>query len=402
MLKALSLGLLMLLLVQFFVERKRRRKLVENLDKSREELAETESRLNRKLEEAALQQETLFDRMIEGVLLLDGEGKLRLINAALRDLFSLTGEVRGKNLIEAVRSHELQEIVTQAREEGHVLGRDLVISSGAENHYFSVNASSFKESSSGEGVIVVLHDLTGLKKLESGRREFVANVSHELRTPLSMIKGYVETLLEGGVDDPKIETRFLGKIQKHSDRLTYLIEDLLALSQLESNQIALSCSRLPLAKLVDRVFEDLQDKAASRGVTLKGIVDPGLEVWVDSDRVQQVLQNLIDNGIKYGRAEGELVVTAKLGEDGFVVVSVADDGPGIPAEIGDRVFERFYRVDKARSRDQGGTGLGLAIVKHIVQSHGGRVWLAQGDARGAVFSFSIPHDSDPEKRLGSA
>jgi two-component system phosphate regulon sensor histidine kinase PhoR len=391
--KALSLGLVIILLLEFFFERRRRRKLTDELAESRTALSETKVRLSRELQEAASQQETLFDRMIEGVLILDGLGKVRLVNAALRNLFGLTDDVRGKRLIEAVRSHELQEIVLHAKEVGHVTEQELMISSGVEDQYFAVNASSFKESSSRTGVIVILHDLTGMKNLESGRREFVANVSHELRTPLSMIKGYVETLLEGNVDDPKIETRFLGKIQKHSDRLTYLIEDLLALSQLESNQIALSFSRLPLAELVDRVFEDLQDKAASRGVTLKAIIDPDLEVSVDSDRIQQVFQNLIDNGIKYGRPEGELFVTAKLGDDGFVVVSVADDGPGIPDEVGDRVFERFFRVDKARSRDQGGTGLGLAIVKHIVQSHGGRVWLDRGEQTGAVFSFSIPIDS---------
>jgi two-component system phosphate regulon sensor histidine kinase PhoR len=391
--KALSLGLVILLLLQYFFERRRRRKLTDELAESRTALSETEIRLSREIQEAATQQETLFDRMIEGVLILDGQGKVRLVNAALRDLFGLTGEVHGKRLIEIVRSHELQEIVLHAKEVGHVTGQELMISSGVENQHFAVNASSFKESSSRTGVIVILHDLTGMKNLESGRREFVANVSHELRTPLSMIKGYVETLLEGNVSDPKVESRFLGKIQKHSDRLTFLIEDLLALSQLESNQIALNFSRLPLAQLIDRVFEDLRDKAASRGVTLKSNIAPDLEVSVDSDRIQQVFQNLIENGIKYGRPEGELFVTATLGEDGFVVVSIADDGPGIPAEVGDRVFERFFRVDKARSRDQGGTGLGLAIVKHIVQSHGGRVWLDQGEQTGGVFYFSIPIDS---------
>ena len=395
--KALSVGLVIVLVLEFLFERRRRRQLNKELAECRAALSEAESRLSRELQAAASQQETLFDRMIEGVLILDGLGKVRLVNTALRDLFGLTGETRGKRLIEAVRSHELQEIVLHAKEAGHVGGRELVISSGAENQYFEVNASSFKESNSRTGVIVILHDLTGIKKLESGRREFVANVSHELRTPLSMIKGYVETLLEGNVDDPNMKTRFLGKVQKHSDRLTYLIEDLLALSQLESGQIALSFSRLPLTKLVTRVFEDLQDKAASRGVILKAIIDPDIEVCVDSDRIQQVFQNLIDNGIKYGRPEGELLVTAKLGEDGFVVVSVADDGPGIPEEVRDRVFERFFRVDKARSREQGGTGLGLAIVKHIVQSHGGRVWLDRGEETGAVFSFSIPIDSGMEE-----
>ena len=208
-----------------------------------------------------------------------------------------------------------------------------------------------------------------------------------------MIKGYVETLIEGNVNDPSLQSRFLGKIQKHSDRLTYLIEDLLALSQLESNQIALSPADVPLQALVSRVFDDLQDKAEERGVSLSAAFEDDLSVWVDADRIIQVLQNLIENGIKYGRPEGQVLVRAKLGEDRFVVVTVFDDGPGIPAEARDRVFERFFRVDKARSREQGGTGLGLAIVKHIVQTHGGRVWLEQGDEQGTAFSFTLPAQS---------
>ena len=351
---------------------------------------ELETRLRREQRESALRQETLFNHMLEGVLVLDGQRQVSFLNTAMRTLFKVSGDVKGKRFMEAIRSHELQEIVIEAEEKGHVTGRDFVMTTGLDSRFFGVNASSYKDSESTSGVIVILHDLTAIKQLESGRREFVANVSHELRTPLSMIKGYVETLQGGDVADPELEARFLGKIQKHSDRLTYLIEDLLALSQLESNQIALSIAEVPIAKLINRVVEDLHDKAAERRVELVAKVDPVQKVFVDADRVLQVLQNLIDNGIKYGAREGKVVVEVIPGENETVVVSVADDGPGIPAEARERVFERFFRVDKARSREQGGTGLGLAIVKHIVQSHGGRVWLEQGNPTGSVFAFTLP------------
>lgn len=381
-------------LVEFFRHRTIQRTLRGQLKEATSRLTESEERLKAGLDDARMQQEALFDRMIEGVLILDGKGRVQLVNAVLKKLFQLNFEVRGKRLLEAIRSHELDEIVDHAAEQGHVSGKEMFIGNGSESRCYSVNATSFRETDDESGVIVILHDLTEIKQLESGRREFVANVSHELRTPLSMIKGYVETLLGGTAEDPLIRSRFLGKIQKHSDRLTYLIEDLLALSQLEANQIALSYARVPLASLVERTFEDLTDRAANRGIRLTAELDSDLQVWVDPDRLLQVLQNLIDNGIKYGRRDGSVIVkTSATVEDGFVQVQVIDDGPGIPEGVRERVFERFFRVDKARSREQGGTGLGLAIVKHIIQSHGGRVWLESDLGMGAAFCFTVPVDT---------
>ena len=388
-----SICLAIALVAEILFSRSKLQQAREENQASQTALADLQARYSLEQQEVAQRQDALFDHMVEGVVILDGQGRIRLVNAAMRELFGITVDVRGKRLIEAIRSHEIQEIVNEATDKGHVTGRDLVIAAAAETKYFAVNASSYEESEAEAGGIVILHDLTTFRQLESGRREFVANVSHELRTPLSMIKGYVETLIEGNVNDPSLQSRFLGKIQKHSDRLTYLIEDLLALSQLESNQIALSPADVPLQALVSRVFDDLQDKAEERGVSLSAAFEDDLSVWVDADRIIQVLQNLIENGIKYGRPEGQVLVRAKLGEDRFVVVTVFDDGPGIPAEARDRVFERFFRVDKARSREQGGTGLGLAIVKHIVQTHGGRVWLEQGDEQGTAFSFTLPAQS---------
>jgi two-component system phosphate regulon sensor histidine kinase PhoR len=227
--------------------------------------------------------------------------------------------------------------------------------------------------------------------LERTRREFVANVSHELRTPLSLIKGSVETLLDGAVSEPAIASKFLDIIDRHCDRLTYLIEDLLTLSRLESGQLAINYDTVPLREHVTEVFHDFHRKAEDRGVQLINDVPLRLQARADSDRLDQVLSNLIDNAIKYGRPGGTVRIEGREipGSD-LIEMAVADDGPGIPTEAAERVFERFYRVDTARSREQGGTGLGLSIVKHIIQAHGCEVRLETAPAKGAAFRFTLP------------
>lgn len=228
-----------------------------------------------------------------------------------------------------------------------------------------------------------------LKQLENTRREFVANVSHELRTPLSMIKGYVETLLESAKDNPEVAGKFLKTIEKHTDRLTYLIEDLLTISQLESGQTVLNCGSHEMQPLVAKVIEDLTSRATERKILLNNEVPRDLFAQVDVDRIEQVFWNLIDNSIKYGKSEGAVVIGGRR-RDSAIEMWVKDDGPGISAESRARIFERFYRVDKARSREQGGTGLGLAIVKHVVQCHGGDVWVESELGHGTTFNFTLP------------
>ena len=239
-------------------------------------------------------------------------------------------------------------------------------------------------------MILVFHDLTRLKQLENTRQEFVANVSHELRTPLSLIKGYVETLIDGAKNDPAVASRFLQTIAKHTDRLTYLIEDLLTISQLESGQVALNLHAVELRPLAGRVAEDLAARAAVRQITFANQVPAGLSARADADRVQQVLFNLVDKAIKYGAAGTVVTLGGGTAGDGQVALWVHNDGAGIPPAAQDRIFERFYRVDKARSREQGGTGLGLAIVKHIVQTHGGEVRVEGAPGQGATFRFTLP------------
>ncbi|MBW8864456.1 MAG: ATP-binding protein, partial [Verrucomicrobia bacterium] len=221
------------------------------------------------------------------------------------------------------------------------------------------------------------------------REEFVANVSHELRTPLSLIKGYVETLLDGARNDPAVAERFLKIIERNTNRLDLLIQDLLTISALESGRMKLDLHSVGLRPLVEKVFTDLHAKAENKNVSLVNEM-PDFTANGDINRLDQVLANLVDNAIKYGLSEGSVRVGGKKLEDGRLEICVQDDGPGIPPEAIDRVFERFYRVDKARSRDQGGTGLGLSIVKHIVQAHGGEVWAESELGKGATFFFTLP------------
>ncbi len=232
-----------------------------------------------------------------------------------------------------------------------------------------------------------------LRQLENTRQEFVANVSHELRTPLSMIKGYIETLLDGAKDNPEVAEKFLQTIDRHTDRLTYLIEDLLTISKLESGQIILNYQTNRLHPLVEKVIGDLQARAVEKKVSLINDVPRELSAHADLDRLEQVFWNLIDNAVKYGRPEGTVVIGGRAHER-QIEIWVKDDGFGIPTDAQHRVFERFYRVDKARSREQGGTGLGLAIVKHVVQGHGGDVWVQSEVGRGTSFHFTLSATKD--------
>jgi two-component system phosphate regulon sensor histidine kinase PhoR len=332
--------------------------------------AETEDARRRQQQttvDAQAQQQVLFNSMLEGLLLLDRNRRIYLANRNFKNLFGLKTELRGKTIMEALRLHELAELVERVETEGQVFDHELKLPE-LSGRWLRVNAAVISNSAGErEGTILVFHDLTRLKQLERTREEFVANVSHELRTPLSLIKGYVETLLDGARNDPAIAERFLKIIDRNTQRLDLLIQDLLTISALESGRMKLNLQPVELRPLIEKVFTDLNAKAVNKKVQLVNEL-PELTASADVNRLDQVLANLVDNAIKYGRAEGTV----------------------IPAESLDRVFERFYRVDKARSRDQGGTGLGLSIVKHIAQAHGGEVWARSEPGKGATFFFTLP------------
>jgi len=339
--------------------------------------------------DAKAQQQVLFNSMLEGLLLLDRSRKIYLVNRAFKNLFGLKTELRGKTIVEALRLHELDELIQRVEAEQQVLDYEIKLPDLNER-WLQVNAAVITNAAGErDGTILVFRDLTRLKQLERTREEFVANVSHELRTPLSLIKGYVETLLDGARDNPEVAERFLKIIERNANRLDLLIQDLLTISALESEKIKLNLQPVVLRALAEKVFTDLHAKAENKNVELVNDV-PELTANGDVNRLDQVLANLVDNAIKYGRAEGRVTVGGKKLDDGKVEIFVRDDGPGIPPEAINRVFERFYRVDKARSRDQGGTGLGLSIVKHIVQAHGGEVRCESELGKGATFFFTVP------------
>lgn len=344
-------------------------------------------------EKLQAQQRALLNSMTEGLLVLDHHDAIQLTNRALHRMFNLTESIEGKTVLEAFRSHSLSAIVKALKTQETVLGSELELPAVQtdRNQWLQVNAATVLDDDQQRlGAVLVFRDVTRLKQLENTRREFVANVSHELRTPLSMIKGYAETLLGGAMNDPEVSNRFLATIERHSDRLTHLINDLLVISELESGQMKLERQPIAIRQLVESVFQDLRDRAEARGISMSNAVDAEFMVEADANRLRQVLWNLIENAIKYGKDHGRVVVASALADSGQVQISIADDGAGIPREALARIFERFYRVDKARSREAGGTGLGLSIVKHIVQAHSGRAWVESELGKGSTFYFTVP------------
>ena len=352
--------------------------------------AQLEARLREVTQEKA-ELSAILASMRDGVLVVDAQGRIRLVNHTLREQFQLGDQVIGKTVLEAFRNVALDELMTEAKRGDEIATRELSVLVPAER-VFEVNAASLTGNGGDSlGAVAVFHDIRRLKQLETMRKEFVANVSHELRTPLSIIKGYVETLLDEHPPEPDAAKQFLQTIQRHTRRLEALIGDLLSLSALESQQARLNFESLSLREVAQVVADELDRQAKAKSITINvGIPADFSPVRADSHRLHQVFFNLLDNAVKYTQAGGGVTVTATASEKNGVEVCVADNGVGIAAEHLPHIFERFYRVDKARSRELGGTGLGLAIVKHIVLSHGGRVWAESELEKGSRFYFTLP------------
>ncbi|HEY3756520.1 MAG TPA: ATP-binding protein [Opitutaceae bacterium] len=373
----------------------RERKLRAAADRrAREESARRERERDADAKEQAERTASLFDRMVEGLIILDTAGSIRLANRAAGALFQFDPPAAaGRSLIEVVRHHAVADLAVRLAEEPEILGHELrieAVGAGPSARFLQINALALKAAGGArEGSILVFHDLTRLRQLEAVRQEFVANVSHELRTPLSLIKSAVETLLDGGKEDETALLKFLQIIERHANRLALLIDDLLMLSTLDSGTLRLEIDTVPLRGAVQEAIEDYGARAAARRVNLANETPAAIGVRADPERLRQVLSNLLDNAIKYGKPDGTVKASARVLADGRVEVTVTDDGPGIPLEAQARVFERFYRADKARSREQGGTGLGLAIVKHVVQAHGGDVAVRSTPGQGATFLFTL-------------
>jgi two-component system phosphate regulon sensor histidine kinase PhoR len=338
-------------------------------------------------EEARLR--AMLAGMVEGVVAVDDEDHLVFSNRAARDSLGIENAIEGNpRLWELARRAELDELIREARETHSAARRELSFRRGGRELVLSAQANRF-EAGRTSGVVVVFEDITGLRRLERIRRDFVANVSHELKTPLTSIRGYVETLLSGAIHDPDNNERFLGKIQANVSRLQHLVTDLLSLARIEDQESSLHLVPVQWKPLIPQAARRHEEVAMDKGVKLsieRGSDD--VHVLGDSESLTQVLDNLVDNAIKYTPRGG--VVSLRLGvEQGRGVLEVRDTGLGIPASDLERIFERFYRVDKARSRDVGGTGLGLAIVKHLVHAMGGVVDVESEPGRGSAFRVRL-------------
>ena len=340
----------------------------------------------------------MLTSMVEGVMVLDYKGRILQVNPALELMFGVTrAEARGRQFAEVFGHSELNALVSTVL--ATRTGQEDEIILTPSGRCLDVEASVAGGEQDNEAcAVLVFHDITELRRLENIRKDFVANVSHELRTPLTSIKGYVEALLDGGKDDPATSVRFLDIILKQSDRLNLILEDLLQLSKIESGQVQFKQEPLHLGSVVERTIAMIKPLADKKQHRLISQIAPNLPLITgDEERLVQVLANLLDNAIKYTPEGGQITVAARrmpLAQADVrrnsVELAVTDTGIGIPEQDRRRVFERFYRVDKARSRELGGTGLGLAIVRHIVEGHGGQIWVEGNVPTGSRFVVRLP------------
>jgi two-component system phosphate regulon sensor histidine kinase PhoR len=354
-------------------------------------MAQAEGEKVNRLAKNLAETEALLGGMEEGVLILDLNGRIKNINRSMEVILPQTYPTDvGKHYLEVFRDPELNDLIqaTLADKKGY---RRSLTPLGQPGRTFQVQSSLVQYAENGaEGVIVVFHDVTDLKRLERIRQDFVANVSHELRTPLTAIKGYVEALRDGGLQDPVQAEQFLRVIQRHSERMDKIVSDLLLLSEMESPDRVLQKESLILPEVIQAAVDSLQAMADGKGQTIHFHPSEGIPpVPADSQKIQQVMINLLNNAISYTQEGGSITVEVRPIQ-GRVEITVADNGIGIPPEDLSRIFERFYRVDKGRSRELGGTGLGLSIVKHIVEAHGGHVRVESKPGKGSRFTFFLP------------
>ena len=353
------------------------------------------SEIKKRVRETTQEKETLqtiLRGMSDGVMVVDSEGKIVLINSVLEDLFHGASTAIGKTPVEALRNAELQDGFAQVLDKGETFNTELSVATPEVDKIFDVTIVRLSPQYRTEGAVAVFHDITDLKRVEKVRRDFVANVSHELRTPLTSIKGYAETLCDADIEDVSTVRSFSQIILKHANRLSALVDDLLSLTRLESQSAVLMKKEIDLRDVLDASILLVKPAAETKGITIETESIPEkIMVWADRGQIGQALVNLLDNAVKYTPEGGAITVSVTdAGKE--VHVTVKDTGIGIPREDLDRIFERFYCVDKNRSRQMGGTGLGLSIVKHIIQGHGGTVWVQSELEEGSAFSFSLPKE----------
>ncbi len=331
----------------------------------------------------------ILGSMVEGVAVVNSSERLLFANTGFAEILGLDVPPQsGSALVEVVRQTELLEAV-RAVVQGEPRVETEIVTGTLRQHFFAATVASVRAADT-LGAVIVLHDITELRKLERVRRDFVANVSHEFKTPLTAIQGFAETLLGGAIDDPQNRLRFLEIILEHSRRLARLTDDLLKLSKMDADKLELEIRRLSVAQFVESCIETTQRTAAEKDLRVSvNLQQPLPDIAADRRRLAEVLQNLLDNAMQYTPAGGQIMVGASA-NGAEVTITVSDTGIGIPQADQSRIFERFYRVDVARSREVGGTGLGLSISKHLVEAHGGRIWVESEVGQGSQFHFTVP------------
>lgn len=353
---------------------------------------EMAEKLDARLSALAQEQQLLalvLNQMGDGLLFADTEGKVTLLNPAAARLLNTKGSTMiGRSVAEVVRHHELIDLWHRCRRSSQE--ESMAVEIGADLFLQAVITPFHDNHAS--GYLLVLQDLTQIHHLQTIRRDFISNISHELRTPLASLRAVVETLQDGAIDDRPAATRFLERADLEVDTLTQMVEELLELSRIESGQVPLKLASTAVPDLFFNPLERLRPQAERSNVAMILNLPSGLPmVLADSDRVQQVIGNLLHNAIKFSAPDGKITICARLVEGETAVrFSIQDDGIGIADADLPRIFERFYKSDRARTRSRGGTGLGLAIARHIVQAHNGRIWAASKEGKGSTFYFTLP------------
>lgn len=370
-----------------------RRDEIGDLIRAFNQMVETQREIIDGLNEDQEQFSTVLDHMADGVLITDNLGYVSLINpAALRLLQTKPDQTLNRPFAAVVRHHHLIELWQRCRTQNREQIEAVEIGS---NLFLQVVVTPFQRYGAA-GYLVILQDLTQVRRLQTMRRDFISNLSHELRSPLASLRAVVETLQDGALKDPPAAERFLERAEREVDTMTQMVEELTELSQIESGQVRLRLERITLAELVDVPLERLRSQAERGNLALCVDIPADLPpAMVDRERIQQVITNLLHNAVKFTPPGGTITLTAReesraASHTSEIVVEVQDTGIGISRQDLPRVFERFYKSDRARTRGRGGTGLGLAIARHIVEAHGGRIWIQSKESKGSTFFFTLP------------